>query len=46
MKYKCNICEWIYDDEQEDVKFSDLPESYKCPMCGADKEMFSKIDEY
>lgn len=45
MKYKCNICEWIYDEELESTKFSDLPESYICPMCGADKEMFSQIDE-
>lgn len=49
-KYKCNKCGWVYDPAKGDSKanikpgtpFEDLPESYKCPECGADKSAFSK----
>ncbi|RLB67082.1 MAG: rubredoxin, partial [Deltaproteobacteria bacterium] len=26
------------------TSFADLPEDWVCPMCGADKDSFSKID--
>ncbi len=45
MKYVCNICGYIYDDEKETVKFEDLPEDWTCPICGATKADFSKIEE-
>ena len=41
MKYQCDVCQWIYD---EDKKFEDLPETYECPICGAPKEQFSKLE--
>lgn len=44
MKYKCDVCQWIYDEEQEGKKFESLPEDWVCPICGADKDMFSKIE--
>ena len=28
MKYICNVCGYIYDDEKEEVKFEDLPEDF------------------
>ena len=43
-RYKCLLCGYIYDDSKEDVKFEDLPEDWKCPICGADKSMFVKIN--
>lgn len=43
-KYKCNICGYIYDDSKEEVKFEDLPEDWKCPLCGAPKSQFTKIN--
>lgn len=42
-KYRCKICGYIYDDSKEKIKFEDLPETWKCPLCGASKEMFEKI---
>ncbi|MGN1298559.1 MAG: flavin reductase [Candidatus Scatovivens sp.] len=44
MRYKCKICGHIYDDSKEKIKFSELPDDWKCPICGVGKEMFEKID--
>lgn len=44
-KYQCSICGYIYDEEKEGVKFSDLPDDWKCPLCGAPKDMFVEIVE-
>lgn len=44
-KYKCMICGYIYDDSVEKVKFADLPDDWKCPICGVGKDMFKKIEE-
>lgn len=44
-KYQCSICGYIYDEEKEKVKFSDLPDDWKCPLCGAPKDMFVEIVE-
>jgi len=40
MRYICTICQWVYDEEAEEVKFDDLPEEWVCPECGAGKEAF------
>jgi nitrite reductase (NADH) large subunit len=37
-KYKCKMCEYIY--ESEDVPFDELDDDYRCPVCGADKLLF------
>ena len=44
-KYKCQLCGHIYDEEKEGVKFEDLPDNWKCPMCMAPKSMFKKIED-
>ena len=49
-KYRCQICGYIYDPEAGDssagiaagTKFEDLPDDWKCPVCGADKDQFEK----
>ena len=41
--YRCTICGYIYDNAKEKVKFEDLPDDWKCPMCGVGKDMFEKI---
>ena len=43
MKYICNVCGYIYDDEKEEVKFEDLPEDCTCPVCGVPKSEFTKM---
>ena len=44
-KYRCTICGYIYDDEKEKVKFEDLPDDWKCPLCGAPKSLFLEVKE-
>ena len=39
MRYICSICGYIYD-EAENIPFADLPEDWKCPLCGASKGDF------
>ena len=49
-KYVCEPCGWVYDPAEGDpdggiepgVAFDDLPEDWVCPMCGAEKDQFSK----
>lgn len=41
MKYVCNVCGFVYDEEAEGVKWEDLPEDYVCPLCGVGKDDFS-----
>lgn len=50
-KYKCVVCGHEYDpangDPERGIKpgtpFEDLPDDWKCPDCGADKEDFDKL---
>ena len=44
-KYKCQLCGHIYDEEKEGIKFADLPDDWKCPMCFAPKSMFKLVEE-
>jgi flavin reductase (DIM6/NTAB) family NADH-FMN oxidoreductase RutF/rubredoxin len=49
--YSCNICGFQYDPEEGDpsmgiapgTPFEELPEDYRCPICNADKDFFSKV---
>jgi rubredoxin len=48
--YTCGICGFQYNPEEGDpalgippgTAFEDLPDDYKCPICNASKEYFSK----
>lgn len=40
MKYVCQICGYVYDDAKEKVPFAELPDDWKCPLCGASKSDF------
>ena len=39
MRYICSVCGYVYD-EAVNGPFSDLPEDWKCPLCGASKGDF------
>jgi pyruvate oxidase len=39
-KYRCTVCNYVYDEAKEKVKFSDLPKEWVCPVCGAPKTAF------
>lgn len=50
-QYRCLICGYVYDEDKGEEKkdvapgtaFDDLPEDFKCPLCGAAKSMIKKI---
>ncbi len=50
-KYRCMICDYIYDPELGDpdsgiapgTAFDDIPEDWVCPLCGADKSNFEEM---
>ena len=52
-KYQCTVCEYIYDPEQGDpdggiapgTPFEKLPDDWVCPVCGAAKSEFEKLEE-
>ncbi len=49
-QYVCTICGYVYDEAQgipEDgiapgTKWEDIPEDWACPICGAEKSMFTQ----
>jgi len=44
-KYKCSVCGYIYEAaENNNVVFRDLPDNWVCPVCGAGKDKFEKIN--
>ncbi len=42
-KWKCTVCNYIYDEEKEGKQFKDLSPSWVCPVCGAPKSAFVRI---
>jgi flavin reductase (DIM6/NTAB) family NADH-FMN oxidoreductase RutF/rubredoxin len=52
-KYKCSVCDYVYDPELGDPEggivpgtpFEKLPDDWVCPVCGADKSQFEKLEE-
>ncbi len=52
-KYRCQICGYIYDPEEGDpdsgikpgTPFEELPDDWVCPICGAGKEDFEKVED-
>jgi len=44
-KYRCTVCNYIYDEAEEGKKFSELPESWRCPVCNASKDAFVALTE-
>ena len=51
MKYVCEVCNWVYDEEsgypEDDIapgtKWEDIPEDFVCPLCAVGKDMFSEV---
>lgn len=42
-KYECTVCHWVYDEEKEGTKFSELPADWTCPICGVGTDMFEPL---
>ena len=51
-KYRCTVCGYIYEPEMGDpdggikpgTAFEDIPDDWVCPICGAAKDQFEKVD--
>ena len=52
-KYRCEVCDWIYDPEVGDpdsgiapgTAFEDIPNDWVCPVCGVGKDDFVEEPE-
>jgi pyruvate oxidase len=44
-KFRCTVCNWVYDEEKEGKKFTDLPKEWVCPICGAPASVFVMLTE-
>ena len=52
-KYKCTVCGYIYDPAAGDpdnsvapgTSFESLPDDWTCPVCGAAKSEFEKVED-
>jgi flavin reductase (DIM6/NTAB) family NADH-FMN oxidoreductase RutF/rubredoxin len=51
-KYECTVCGYIYDPAEGDpdngvkpgTRFEDVPADWVCPICGAPKDQFVKVE--
>ncbi|TVR71284.1 MAG: rubredoxin [Marinilabiliales bacterium] len=51
-RHKCRVCGYLYDQENGDAAggiepgtpFEELPDNWKCPVCGAGTEEFKPAD--
>ena len=42
--YLCTLCGYIYrPDENNNIEFIDLDDSWVCPLCSASKEEFEPV---
>ena len=44
-KYRCTVCNYVYDEVKEGKKFADLPKEWVCPICGAPQSVFVLLAE-
>ena len=50
MIYVCDVCGYVYNEELGDpdngiapgTKWEELPEDFKCPICGVDASLFER----
>ena len=51
MKYICELCGWIYEEEmgyqpegiEPGTLFADIPDTFECPFCAQGKEAFDPM---
>lgn len=52
-KYRCTVCDYIYDPElgdpdggiKQETPFEELPDDWACPVCGATKSEFERMEQ-
>ena len=50
-KWRCTICEYVYDPAEGDMEngvaagttFEELPDGWVCPICGVGKDLFEQV---
>lgn len=51
-KYRCTVCGYIYNPQEGDpdggiqpgTPFENLPDEWVCPVCGAPKSSFERVE--
>jgi rubredoxin len=51
MVWECQACSYVYNENTGDphsgvlpgTRFEELPEGWKCPVCGVGREFFEKL---
>jgi len=51
-KWRCIVCGYIYNPDEGDpdngvapgIAFESLPDDWTCPVCGASKDQFEKVE--
>ncbi len=44
-KYRCTVCNYIYDEDKEGKKFEELPDDWRCPVCNSPKSSYVLLSE-
>lgn len=44
-KYRCTVCNYVYDESKETKKFDELPDDWRCPVCNSPKSVFVLLEE-
>jgi pyruvate oxidase/acetolactate synthase-1/2/3 large subunit len=44
-KYRCTVCNYIFDEEREGYAFDELPENWRCPVCNSPLSTFVYLSE-
>lgn len=42
--YRCEVCDYFFDEDKEGVKWDNLPGDWVCPVCGSSKSYFRRTD--
>jgi len=43
--YICTVCDTVYDEDKEGVKWDDLPDDWVCPVCASPKSLFRRVEQ-
>ena len=41
--WRCSACRRLYKNQEQSIKFDDLPSDWKCPVCKTSKDVFEKV---
>ena len=43
--YVCAVCDTVYDEDKEGLRWDDLPDDWVCPVCDSPKSMFKLVED-